>query len=164
MNEKKYYEPIRKEFEELFKDKGEISLEITANKKFSNNLKAQISNHREIIFYFLKEAAPDISGFRKRDLRIYSIVIEIKDEVIKLDHIYQTRKYAELFDAKFAFLVSTQEIPEEIKKLSKAVRSLLSLPYSYPPKRLVMVQFNKDTNKFVDWFEENPFKDEYLWK
>lgn len=161
MNEKKYYEPIRKEFEELFKDKGEISLEITANKKFSNKLKAQISHQREIIFYFLKEAAPDILGFRKRDCGIDFIVIEVKDEVIKLDHIFQTRKYAELFDAKFAFLVSTQEIPEEIKKLSKVVYPLLSLP-AY--KKLILVHFNKETNQFVDWFEENPFKNEYLWR
>jgi len=161
VSEKDYYEPIKKGFEELFNAKRETHLEITANKNFSNKLKEQISDYRHIIFYFLKEVAPDLSGFIRRDYGTEFIVIEVKDEVLKLDHIYQTRKYAELFDARFAFLVSTQEIPEEIKKLSKIIYSLLSLP-AY--KKLILVQFDKNTNRFVDWFEENPFENEYYWR
>lgn len=161
MSEKDYYEAIKKYFEDLFNAKGETYLEITASKTFSNKLKKEIPDHRHIIFYFLKDVAPDILGFIKRDYRIEFIVVEVKDEVLKLDHIYQARKYAELFDAKFAFLISTQEIPEEIKKLSKIVYSLLLLP-AY--KKLVLAQFDKDTNKIVDWYEENPFEKEYYWR
>lgn len=160
-DEKSYYEPIKKEFENLFSSKGEIYLEITANKTFSNKLKKEIPDHKNLIFYFLKQVAPDITGFIKRTYGTEFIVIDVKDDVIKIDHIYQVRKYVELFDARFAFLISTQEIPEEIKKLSKIVFSLLSLP-AY--KKLVLVQFDKDQNKFVDWFEENPFKIDYYWK
>ena len=161
MSEKDYYEPIKKRFEDLFNTKRETHLEITANENFSNMLKEQIPDSRHIIFYFLKEVAPDLSGFVRRDYGTEFIVIEVKDEVLKLDHIYQTRKYAELFDARFAFLVSTQEIPEEIKKLSKIIYSLLSLP-AY--KKLILVQFDKNTNRFVDWFEENPFENEHYWR
>lgn len=161
MSEKDYYEAIKKEFEDLFSAKGETYLEITANKTFSNKLKKEIPDYRHIIFYFLKEVAPDISGFIKSNYGTKFIIIEVKDEVLKLDHIYQTRKYSELFDTRFAFLVSTQEIPEEIKRLSKVIYPLLSLPaYS----RLILVQFNIDTNQFVDWFEENPFEKEIYWK
>jgi len=161
MKEKEYYETIKSKFEQLFKEKKETYLEITANKNFSNKLKSQILSNREIIFNFLKEAAPDITGFIKKDYGTEFIVIEIKNEILKLDHIYQTRKYAELFDAKFAFLVSTREIPEEIKRLSKIVFSLLSLP-AY--KKLVLVQFDNNSKQFVDWFEENLFENEYYWK
>jgi hypothetical protein len=161
VTEKDYYEPIKKGFEELFNAKGETHLEITANKNFSNRLKGQIGTNRDIIFYFLKEVAPDISGFIMRDYGARFIVIEVKDEVLKLDHIYQTRKYAELFDASFAFLVSTHEIPEEIKKLSKVVYSLLSLPVY---KSLILVHVDKKTHRFVEWFEENPFENEYYWR
>jgi len=156
MKKKNYYEPIKSKFEELFKEKRKTHLEITADRHFSNKLKSQIPSNREIVFHFLKEAAPDITGFVKEYYGPGFIVIEIKDETLKLDHIYQTRKYAELFGARFAFLVSTQEIPEEIKRLSKIVFSLLSLP-AY--KKLVLVQFDKNANQFVDWFEEKSFRE-----
>ena len=156
MAEKDFYETIKNEFGKLFESKRQTAhLEITADKHFSNKLKRQISDYRHIVFYFLKDVAPDIAGFIKGEYGTDLIVIEVKDEIIKLDHIYQVRKYAELFDAKFVFLVSTKEIPEEIKKLSKVVYSLLSLP-AY--KKLVLVQFDKSSNRFIDWFEEEPFE------
>lgn len=164
MSEKDYYEPVKKEFERLFK--GKAHLEITASKIYSNKLKAALPEDKEIIFKFLKEAVPDILGFIKpnaleefletsRDF----IMIEIKDEVLKLDYIYQARKYAELFNAQRAYLVSTKEIPEELKRLSKVVYSLLSLPSS----KLILAHFDEKTNRVVDWFKENPFEtDGYL--
>lgn len=159
--EKIYYEQIKKKFEDLFNPKGETYLEITANKTFSNKLKQEIPQYRHIIFSFLDQIAPDITGFIKRTYGAEFIIIEVKDEIIKLDHIYQVRKYAELFDARFTFLVSTQEIPHELKELSKIVYPLLFLP-AY--KKLTLVQFDKNTNQFIDWFEENPFEKEYHWK
>ncbi|MBI3842487.1 MAG: hypothetical protein HY295_05025 [Thaumarchaeota archaeon] len=160
--EKDYYEPVKEAFERLFKEKGQVHLEITADKPFSNKLKSEIT-HRDIIFYFLKEARPDITGFIK--MGTYStrfIIVEIKDEAIKLDHIYQTRKYAELVGAEFVFLVSAEEIPDEIKKLAHVAFALLSLPYSY--KKLILCQFDKNSNQIIDWYEENPFEKEYIWK
>lgn len=162
MKEKDYYEPVKAVFEQLFKEKGNVYLEITAEKPFSNKLKSEIT-HRDIIFYFLKEARPDITGFIK--MSTYStrfIIIEIKDEALKLDHIYQTKKYLDLLDAWFVFLVSTEEIPEELKKLSKTIFPLLST--SYYMKKFLLCQFDKNSNQIVDWYEENPFEKEYLWK
>jgi hypothetical protein len=160
-DEKIYYEPVKKKFEDLFGVKGKTYLEITASKTFSNKLKKEISDYKQLIFYFLDQVAPDITGFIKRTYGTEFIIIEIKDEVLKLDHIYQVRKYAELFDARFAFLVSTEEIPIEIKNLSKITYSLLSLP-AY--KKLILVQFDKTQNQLIDWFEENPFEIDYYWK
>jgi len=88
------------------------------------------------------------------------VVIEVKNEEIKLEHIYQARKYAELFDAKFAFLISTEEIPEEIKRLARVVNYLLSLP-AY--RRLTLIQFSEKINALTDWCPENPFENKYFW-
>lgn len=132
----------------------DFRLEITADRKFSNTLKQQIDHNRDLIFNFLKEAAPDITGFVQGDYSKEFIVVEIKNKPIKLDDIYQTRKYAELFNAQYALLISTEEIPEEIIRLSKVVFPyLLSLP-AY--KRLTLVYFGGNGKNIV-WFSENPF-------
>lgn len=151
--ERSYYKPVKDWLEQILKEKfTSFHLEITADKKFSNVLKGQIG--RDLIFNFLKEAAPDITGFVKGEYSREFIVVEVKNKAIKLDDIYQTRKYAELFDARYALLVSTEEIPEEIMRLSKVVFPyLLSLP-AY--KRLTLVHFANDGKSSV-WFDENPF-------
>ena len=163
MIEKDYYELIKNAFEKLFKIKGDIYLEITADKQLSNKLKTEVSNHRGIVFYFLREARPDICGYFKReDHLVQFIIIEVKNTVLKLDDIHQTRKYAELLEGRFVFLVSTKEIPEEIKKLHQVSYSLLSLPYSYD--KIILCQFDEKSNEIVDWYEKNLFEDDYIWK
>jgi len=152
--EREIYPHIKNWLEEQLKTRfTDFHLEITADRKFSNPLKQQIDRNRDLIFNFLKEAAPDITGFVKGDYSREFIVVEVKNKPIKLDDIYQTRKYAELFDARYALLVSTEEIPEEIIRLSKVVFSLLSLP-AY--KQLTLVYFGDNAKKVV-WFPDNPF-------
>jgi len=164
MEEKHYYSIIMQRFEELFESKGcKVYLEVTAE-GFSNKLKEQIPDHKHIIFSFLgtKGARPDITGFIEDKYLKDFIVVEVKDEKIKLDHIYQLRKYTDLFNAKFAFLVSTEEIPAEIKALTKVILPLLWRDYPLP--KLTLVHFDKNTNEFVQWFEENPFEKETYWR
>jgi hypothetical protein len=164
MNEKEYYPLIKEKLEELMQDKfDECYLEITAYKKFSNKLKEKISENRDIIFNFLKDAAPDITGyvdseeisFFFEDLEYVFVVVEVKKGKIKLDDIYQIRKYSELFDAKLSLLISLMEIPEEIKRLSKVVKQLLVQPDN---ERIILAHFDHRENKFVEWFPKNPFK------
>jgi hypothetical protein len=163
LKEEDYYSTIKRKFTELFESKGcKVYFEITANKKLSNKLKNKLSDYRHIVFYFLKDVAPDITGFIEKDSFADFVIIEVKNEAIKLDHIYQARKYAELFEAKFAFLVSTEEIPEEIKRLSKVVYPLLSTPSIYQSRTLVY--FDRETQSFKDWYPENPFEKELYWR
>src|SRR5712664_2696650 len=141
MTERSYYESVKNWLEQILKEKyASFHLEVTAYRQFSNVLQSQIDSHRELIFAFLKEAAPDITGFVKKDsasLREF-VVVEVKTTPIKLDDIYQTRKYAELFDARYALLISTSEIPEKITRLSRVVIPLFMLP-AY--KQLTLVRF-----------------------
>jgi hypothetical protein len=149
------YEPVRACVETLLAEKGtRFHLEITARRRFSNVLKAEVAQGRDIIFHFLRDAAPDITGFIRGEYLADFVVIEIKDRALKLPDIYQTRKYAELLDARYAVLVSTADIPEELKRLHRMVYSLLSLP-AY--KTLTLARFDETANAFVDWFPRNPF-------
>ncbi len=158
--EKDYYELIKQVFEQLLKEKKESYLEITATGQPSNKLKAKIGN-RDIIFSFLKEARPDITGFIPEQYSSKFIIIEIKDEEIKLDHIYQTKKYIDLFDASFGFLVSTKEIPVEIKKLVSISYNILNVGQY---RNFSLCQYNPETKSIVDWYKENPFTVDYYWK
>jgi hypothetical protein len=160
--EDEYYGIVQQKLSQMFESKGYAPyFEITATRTFSNTLKSKIPDSRHIIFYFLKDVAPDITGFITKNSSTHFVVIEIKNEEIKLDYIYQARKYAELFDTKFAFLVSTEELPEEIKRLQKIVYSLLNVG-SY--REFVLVHYDGDTGSFRDWYPENPFEKEYLWR
>jgi hypothetical protein len=154
---------IKTSIEELLKTKASnVYLEITANKKFGDRLKNEIPLGRDIIFDFLKQAAPDITGFIKDKYSSDFIVVEFKKEKIKLDDIYQTRKYRDLFNAKFAFLISLESIPEELRRLDKSVYLLRSgLSYF---QAFVLARFDLKQSGFSEWYPENPFEKETYWK
>ncbi len=167
VSEEEIYPVVKEKLEVLIRKKytKDFHLEITARKHFSNDLKSKISDDRNLIFSFLKDAPPDITGYVKNESISYLprffdnkycfIVVEIKNEKMKLDDIYQLRKYSELFDTWLALLITTKEIPEEIKRLSKINKQLL-------PKRdqsyTILAQFSLHNNDFMEWFPRNPFK------
>jgi len=164
--EKEYYAKIKSKLEELFKTRyQDVHFEVTADGNFSNRLKSRVSRHRDIIFVFLKGgASPDITGFvngLKEELRTrYSIhesfvVIEFKKDAIKLDDIYQTRKYAELLEARYAFLVSLEPIPEEIKRLSQTAFTLLALPIH---ETLTLTRFDDKSGNLTEFYPREPFE------
>lgn len=154
--ERDYYDPVKNWLDKILEEKfASHHLEVTAKKVFSNTLLQQIDKNRDLVHSFLLEAAPDITGFVKKDSTTTRefIVVEIKNTPIKLDDIYQTRKYAELFDARYALLVSPYEIPAKIMRLSEIVYSLLAFP---PYKRVALVHFGNDGAN-VTWYPEDPF-------
>jgi len=164
MIERTHYESIKKKLEELMKRKfNKFHLEITANKHFSDKLKEKISRKRDLIFIFLKKAAPDLTGYIKAE-ELYSpymgndyafVVVEVKPNRIKLEDIYQVRKYSELFDARLTLLITFREIPEEIKRLSRIVKPLLK---QTDGEKIILARFNPEENEFKEWFPKNPFK------
>jgi hypothetical protein len=164
--EEKYYELIKDKLEELFKEKGvKAYFEITAKGTFSNTLKAKIPSGGEIIFLFLKKAVPDITGFVQESKLPGFVVVEVKGNKIELDDIYQLKKYADLFDARFAFLVSIKPIPEEIKRLSGSPLFLLSkLRGGNIYQAFALAHFDEQNGEFVEWFEEDPFIESIYWR
>ncbi|MGB3477926.1 MAG: hypothetical protein WBB67_02065 [bacterium] len=166
MKESDLYKPIKAKLESLMKDVyGKYYLEITATRTFSNKLKEKIQGDRNIVFHFLRDAAPDITGFIKNDILSWMIsdqkyvfvVVEIKSTKMRLDDIYQVRKYSELFGAKLTLLITTFEIPEEIKRLSKSVEQLLKQPDG---EKIILAHYNHHNDEFKEWFPKDPFKDD----
>ena len=156
--ERDFYEPVKNWLDKILAEKfASHHLEVTANGSFSNIIQKQIADHRDLIFAFLKkDAAPDLTGFVKKtdSLSREFLIVEMKNEPIKLDDIYQTRKYAELFDARYALLISTHEVPEKIIRLARVMFPyLLAIP-AY--KKVTLVHFGKD-GADVSWFESDPF-------
>ena len=128
--EKELYEPIKEYLEKAFTEKfGNCYLETTADGSFSNTLKSVVRH--DIIFSFLgKKAAPDLTGFihTEGSKRIPAeepsivqdfITVEIKKERITIQDVYQAKMYGDLFQAKYALLISPERIPEEIRRLDK---------------------------------------------
>lgn len=128
MREEELYEPVKKYLIGMLKRNfTKCHLEITHRGGYSETLKHVVEH--DIIFTFLKEAPPDLVGFVLKegadernagysDVRSY-ITVEVKPSKLKLDDIYQAKKYGDLFCAKYALLISPYPIGEEIRRLQE---------------------------------------------
>lgn len=179
-NEEWFYKPLRKLLEARFKSAfGNCYLEITHKGKLSEKIKSAIPSKANIIFSFLRgKTRPDLTGFVevqseiKVGNTIYKsdkkwcdfIIIEVKPPKIDLKDIYQAKRYADLFQAEYGFLMTMNPIPEEIKRLA-SVTSILSIKQG----NLRIAQFNAyrkgiDSDESVcdiledSWFPDNPFE------
>ena len=165
--EKELYEPIRGHLIAAFEmsDKSSICwLDTTAGGVFSDTLKRVVPH--DIIFAFLgKRASPDLTGFmcsRDRsvplsisDVKSY-ITVEIKKEKITLQDIYQAKMYGDLFQAKYALLISPEPIPEEIRRLDQR----LFITYRYMTGWYVYIgQWYGKAYEIRKWLPRSPFQD-----
>ena len=143
-----------KQIEPLF---GNRHLELTHTGKFSEKLKREVKD--DIVFSFLKKrASPDITGFLKGPFSdTQFITVEVKRKRIVLDDIYQAKKYADLFRAKYGFLLSSEPIPEEIKRLSRTTNIFVTSE----GRSIKIAQYIEENGKILDrtWFPENPFEE-----
>jgi len=165
LKERDFYEQIKFNLEKLFKEKADnIYFELTADKSFSDVLKSAIPKGHDIIFNFLKtkEARPDITGFIKTRFGYEFIVAELKTTTLKLNDIYQLRKYADLLNARFGFLISLHPIPEEIKRLTSKVSQILHS--GNWRQRIIIAYFNPKSDNLVGWYPHNPFEEDFLWQ
>ena len=142
--EEPLYKPIMNALIEVFDHLGDCHLEITADKRFSNKLKRQFS--KDTLYIIRVEGFfPDLTGFVKMQYTTDLITVEVKAESIVIKDIFQAKEQAEIFDAKYALLVSPKTIPEEIRRFVKD-RSLI-LNY-LNRRRVVIAQFNEATEEF----------------
>ncbi len=157
-DETKYYPIVRDWLQELLKRRFSFCyLEITAKGTFSGKIKEHISEGREIIFHFLKQAAPDLTGFVTRERGRGFIVVEVKDTTIRLKDVSQIRGYAELFYARWGLLLSTKEIPEEFRRLHAVAPYIFSTLTGHG--RITLGWLREHGGKWdAQWFlGQNPF-------
>ncbi len=150
------YEGVKSDLDKKFLDRfgRAVHLEITARGQFSDILKAQVPDNREIVFAFLesRKAFPDITGFLIGGLSgTRFITVEIKRTRIELDDVYQAKKYADLFGAEFGFLISDVRLPDELKRLHRVAKIFQPVYHGY---------YNSQENSIEkdSWFPENPFR------
>ncbi len=85
-----------------------------------------------------------------------------------LDHIYQAKRYKELFGARCAFLITAERIPARLRRLCIALPQILHASndaYSF----FVLAEFKRDPSEpsngaFVDWFPADPFANSVYWR
>lgn len=161
-----FYNLIKEKIEELLNKiivNKEIYLENTSKSGFSEKLKQAIPKEKSIIFSFLGKK-PDITGFVKKQYYTDFLIVEIKRKEIKLEDIYQTKMYKELFEAKYTFLISLESIPEKLKRLCKSNRDILRSAGDNGYRFFALTQFDEKDKEFIDWYEVNPFDTNTYWQ
>ena len=162
--ERDFYKPIKAKLEERLQEKAvNVYLEQTADTNFSETLKSAIPHGHEIIFNFLRSSRPDMTGYLTNKYGSKDFIIaEIKLDSLKLEDIYQLRRYADLFNAQFAFLVSPQPILEELKRLVSAVPQVLTS--ANWRQVFVLIRFDSEKDELTEWFPKNPFAEDFRWQ
>ena len=142
-DEERYYEPIRKHLAAVFANRYVDEKKIPPQYDFWENmpkyLVLEVVGRKNRFSSILKEAFddntlniikdegifPDLVGYVQKEpseptSQKEIIIVEVKDEPITLKMVGKTRLYAEIFNATFAFLLSTVGItPEKVRFLLK---------------------------------------------
>ena len=110
---------------------GNCHLEITAGGVFSNTIRSVVRH--QLMFSFLgKRMSPDLTGFihiQGSDAVVpltpsivkEFITVQVKRGKITLQDIYQSKMYGDLFTAKYALLISSEPIPENIIRIDQRI-------------------------------------------
>jgi hypothetical protein len=161
--EGRLYEPVRDYLQKQFGAFGECELEVT-RERITEKVKRWLDDP-SLFFIRVEKKLPDVMGHFKPDPSkqpphgFYEglIVTEIKSEPPKVQDIFQTKLYAEVFEAPFAYLISSKGMVEEMRRFLSKRYSLLS----YGAYRKVYIgKFNLIELQIreEDWYPENPFK------
>jgi len=142
--EEELYAPIQGSLFEPFSCLGSYYSEITADKHFTNVLKKAFS--KDTLYIIKVEGVfPDITGFLKTQYSTDIVTVEVKSEEISIKDIYQAKEQGEIFGAKYALLISSEALPEEIRRFILDRRSIYQRVYGDP---IIIAQYMKDTRKF----------------
>src|SRR5229473_2844132 len=105
----------------------------------------------EILFRFVNRK-PDIVGYMETNLGNTIFTAEVKRDSLTIWNIYQAKMYKELFGATFGFLISTEPIPEELKRLLRNIPIILMSAGDYTFHFLALARFDLEKGTFTDWF------------
>ena len=115
--EEALYEPVMKALEIVFSTLGECHLEITARRSFSDKLQ-KIFDDVALYMMNVEGFYPDITGFVKTNASstdVFTVEVKLGSPTIK--NIFQAKNYGQIFNAKYALLISTEAISEPKRRL-----------------------------------------------
>jgi hypothetical protein len=166
MEEAALYEPVMSCLQSSFVAVGKsVHLEIAATKGLSEQVKRAIPKGNDIVFSFLRQHRPDIIGVIDGENVLNPLIVaEVKAKSLTIDNIYQTKKYKEVLGARGGFLVTVQPIPEDLRRLCNQNWDIWCSVSDGPHKFLAICQFDMAARRFIDWFRDDPFQQEYRWK
>jgi len=145
IKEEDLYEPIRTGLQHyLCRYLGNCVLENTS-RELTPTIRSSLDDWA--LFYIEKDKQlPDLLGsYQTIEGKKRIITVEIKIDVKKIDDIYQAKKYAAVFNAEYAFLISSNEIPERMKRF--LIKRKAAINFSYY-KKLIIATFNELNEEF----------------
>lgn len=152
-SEARLYEPVKKALYDAFKPMGKCYLEVTSRSVFSEKLKSSFTDFDLFVTLF-ERYAPDIMGFiEESEYSKPLIVVEVKPSSIRIKDIFQVKEYAEVFNARYALLISPQPLPEEIKRIVKTKMGILCF---FPERRVFIGEFSGSSGQMNEfgWYPE----------
>jgi len=143
--EQAMYEPVRQILLAKFKGlDGEAYLENTSNGVFSEKLKEALE-FMALHVLRVERFSPDLTGYhQKTEYSIDRIVVEIKARRIRIRDIYQAKMYADILDATYCILVSSESLTREIREFINKRNLLHRLT-----KNIIISKYQKDDNKII---------------
>jgi len=151
------YIPIKEFLDQHFSKLGRKHyFEITA-KTISNKIKNEFDLNR-LLLLKTERTLPDIMGFVEKNSLNELFVFEIKDEKPTIKAIYQLKKYAEVLNAKYAYLICTGEISAELKKILENEPRIQSFNTGYDG--ISIIHFDEEKKEIVPKFSFFRYGDE----
>ncbi|SRR6266480_2874272 len=153
-SEAQFYRPAREALLELFKPK-DCYLEITADRRLGEKIKRVLTDY-DLFANQVERFIPDITGYVIRSEHDKPIIVaEVKAGPPSLRDIFQTKQYAEIFGAKYAFLLSPEDIHEEIARIVKMKSMILSHSAGY--ERVFVGRLDVEGTSIVQWYMGAPY-------
>jgi hypothetical protein len=142
--ESQYYEPIKNALWDAFSHMpATCYLEIT-NKGLSDKLERSLDDFA--LFYIkIDRQYPDITGFIETSYGKERITVEVKERIRKIESFFQAKRYGEVFDARYAFLISLEPFPEQVRRFIQKRPAIYN--YSYG-KQLIIARFDASSEQF----------------
>lgn len=157
--EKDLYQPAIKALYHTFQTKGvDVTFTVTADRIPDEILKYVTD---EVLFLIDKrDFRPDIMGVVRSSplglgiiLSEKLITVEVKNEEIGLGDWFQAKNYGDLYDAPIAMLISTEPIPEKLRRLLSK-HSALTLRHNWN-YRIIFARLNVGKEILTDFFPED---------
>lgn len=153
MKEEDLYKPVKEAFE---KKHPKISLEITA-KKIPDNIKSILDD--DALAIINKEGSlPDLMGWADDIFSKKIVIVETKINPPTLTDIYQVKRYAEVFSARYTFLVSAKKISEEHQRFLSKKLHILS--YSAGYHSIFLLSYSVEENEL---YSDEKYPSHYLY-